>query len=217
MIMAIEAAHQMADTRRTTSGYSLKNVTFKQALFSMSLAQDFETQVYLRPLQSSDNKATGSSEFRVYTYENEGWAENCQGEIAVEYLSSDINKVDRGREAQYERDRLIEAYRISKRDCTMAIDAKRLYQRFDSTGLGYGPTYQALESVRFTVGQAVGIVKLREWTADVDENKYQKHVIHPTAFDGILQLTFPTLPADDKRSFKTMVPEQIRSAWISHE
>lgn len=45
----------------------------------------------------------------------------------------------------------------------------------------------------------------------------QKHVIHPTALDGIFQLGMAAMSKGSWAAIPTMVPTQLKSLWISHD
>ena len=55
LVMAIEAARQVANTSGSITGYLLSDVSFPKALMSIPRANDFETNIFLRPLDTSEN------------------------------------------------------------------------------------------------------------------------------------------------------------------
>lgn len=210
--MAIEAIHQVADAPHLITGYRLTDVKFKTALRSLAGSDDFETQLSLRPLESS--KENTLNEFRICTLENGHWVENCRGKISAERMTGDV-EVDCGKEAREERQLYSKMYETGSKKCRTAIASRQLYHCLERIGLSYGPAFQVLDDVRFDGRSATGRVKLRQWTIGVIEDHYQKHIVHPTALDGLFQLAFPALIQDFERSVPTMVPDRLQNLWIS--
>ena len=213
LVMAIEGARQLTDKHGPVLGYQIKDVIFKKALIIGTSTDETETQLHLRPLNLPNDKTSDWSEFRIYTYEHGDWAENCRGTISVQHQQEDV-EVDRGREVAEECSRFKNIYHQAVQSCETEISASRLYEQFRDLGLDYGPSFQVLDDVRQGDGKALGVVNLRKWTTNVNALDYQKHVIHPTALDGILQLAFPAMST---RGAVTMVPDRIRSLWVSNQ
>ena len=208
LVMAIEAAHQVAERSEYITGYRLRDVSFLKALMSVPRAEDFETNLFLRALETGEDKAVGSSEFRIYTHTNGEWTENCRGTITVEY-EHEGNEVDAGSEARMELQHVEQVYTAATKSCSIPIEHTMFYEALETQGLSYGETFQTLDEVRRSDCEAVGRIKLRKWAASVDEKEYQDHVIHPTALDGVLQLCYATAHRDGQGKVPTMVPERI--------
>ena len=216
LVMAIEAARQVASRPEAITGFRLLEVSFPKALVSVPRAQDFETNMFLRPLRSSETKASRASEFRIYTLTNGDWAENCRGTITLEYENeNENNEVDCGNEVKMELEHCKQVYATAIKSCLIPLKSEVLYELLESMGLSYGDTFQTLDEVRYSGCEAVGRVKLRKWATVVNERDYQAHIIHPTALDGLLQLVFAAIPRAGQTKAPTMVPEQIEEVWIS--
>lgn len=213
LVMAIEAARQVASRPQSITGYRLQDVFFKKALISLSSSDDFELQLYLRAMQSNDDGST-VKEFRIFTCDNGKWSEHCSGTIAVEY-QQEHDEIDCGREATRDFQLCNEKFAVGAKNCKTAVEPHTLYERLGYIGLSYGPKFQVLSDVRYHDSGAVGIVHLRKWTIDLDEKKYQEHVVHPTALDGVLQLCFPAVARPSDQRSVTMVPERLRNLWLS--
>lgn len=208
LVMAIEAARQLANKSESITGYRLLDVSFLKALMSVPRANDFETNTFLRPLENSEN------EFRIYTLTNGEWAENCRGKIVLEYEHEE-NEIDGGNEARMEFQHCKLVYLAAIKSCSISIKPPVLYEALGEQGLSYGDTFQTLNEIRCSDREAVGRVKLRKWANAVNETEYQEHVIHPTALDGLLQLCYAASARDGQRKAPTMIPEGIEEVWIS--
>ena len=214
LVMAIEAARQVAERSEHITGYRLRDFSFPKALISVPRAEDFETNLFLRAPETGENKASGSSEFRIHTHTNGEWTENCRGIITLEYEQED-NEVDAGGEARMELQHLEQVYAAAIKSCSISVEQAMFYEALGNQGLSYGETFQTLGEVRRSDSEAIGRIKLRKWANSVDEKEYQDHVIHPTALDGVLQLCYATAPRDGQSKVPTMVPERIDEVWIS--
>ena len=214
IVMGIEAARKVAERSEYITGYRLRDVSFPKALMSVPRAEDFETNLILRALETSEKKDSGSSEFRIYTHTNGEWTENCRGIITLEYEHEE-NEVDAGSEARMERQHFEQVYAAATKSCSISVEHTTFYEALENQGLSYGETFQTLDEVRRSDCEAVGRIKLRKWAASVDEKEYQDHVIHPTALDGALQLCYVPALRDGPSKVPTMVPERIDEVWIS--
>ena len=214
LVMAVEAARQVAEGSEYITGYRLRDVSFPKALISVPRAEDFETNLSLRALETSENKASGSFEFQIFTHTNGEWTKNCCGTITPEYEHEE-NEVDAGSEARMELQHFKQIYTTAIKSCSISVERTMLYEALENQGLSYGETFQTLDEVRRSDCEAVGRIKLRKWAASVDEKEYQDHVIHPTALDGILQLCYVPAHRDGQSKVPTMVPERIEEVWIS--
>lgn len=216
LVMVIEAAHQLADPARNVTGYRFRDVAFHKALIVTS-SNGTETQLYLRPSSGATSGFLTWSEFRICGYKDDEWSDHCQGAIAVEY---EIQKVDLNYdqeiyEAQY---RYIRDYDNATSSCTKSMRSKELYDRLDSLGLTYGPTFQTLQNIYCNnEGEATATVNIHKWVSEDSTGHIRSpHIIHPAALDAILQLINPGVNKGANGPFPIMVPSQIRKLWISN-
>ena len=214
LIMAIEAVRQLADPAKSKTGYRLRDVAFHKALVLSSDLEGVETQFYLRPAKDIGNKLNLWNEFRLCTYDNGEWTENCRGAISIEYQES--TQLDDDREAEDERQFYSQEYEKSAEKCQMTLSSRQFYEVLNESGLTYGPTFQTVRQVRFTDdGDATGTIDTRDWMAKVPDSSIQPHRIHPTTLDGILQIAYPALTKGGKDVIPVMVPTKLQNLWIS--
>lgn len=210
LVMAIEAANQMADKSRTVKGFKIKDVSFHTPLNLTLDPTGVETMFYLRPVRESIEGDSTSLDFKLCVYERDQWVENCRGTIKVDYQQSS-GEIDQGKEADEE----IRHYRQiddgAALSCTHDIDSKVLYGRLLELGYGYGPTFQLLKAVRFDDG---GMATADVEISQANASNAQAHIIHPTSLDAMMQLVFATF-TQGKDAMSTMVPTHIRKLWVS--
>lgn len=213
--MAVEAARQTSHKTNPITGYKLVDIHFSKALMSFSDAEDFEIQLQLQPLWS-DNERSPWRKFRISSHEKGKWSENCQGTIAVQHEEAD-GEVDDGMESKEEMQNIQETYKSSVMDCDDAIKPDLLYEELRHIGINYGPAFRVLEQISHSQGKSIAKVRLSEWAADLTEKKYKEYVLHPTVLDGVLQVAFPVILRNAMHQIPTMIPERIRSLWISSQ
>lgn len=214
--MAIEAARQMSSASKSLSGYRLTDVYFLKPLMSMSKAEGFETQISLRHLPYEDNKAYESKYFAIYTHEDGDWTENCRGTITLEYFGAGID-FNPAKESDWELEQTQQTFNLGTDRCNKAIDSVQLYRRLEGIGLSYGPKFRALQDIRHGDDEAIATVKLCQWATDIKQGHYQEYIIHPTALDGLIQLSLPALFERSGKTLTTMVPKYVRSVWVTSQ
>ncbi|KAB8212294.1 hypothetical protein BDV34DRAFT_1922 [Aspergillus parasiticus] len=208
LAMAIEAADQIADPDRRVLGFQLKDVKFQRAIMVPRAADGIETNLLLRTILEGGNIASWM-EFRLFSYDNDAWQENCHGHIKIDYGSVDeLTEQD-----QDLKDWLQQDNEIAKA-CTTEIEHARLYERFHNCGFKFGPQFQTVLGGKFNKDhQATASIKVFQWPA----SQYpQAHVIHPTTLDGILHLSSAAIVASDMfGKAPTAIPTGIRSLWVA--
>ncbi|MCJ1405286.1 hypothetical protein MMC11_008513 [Xylographa trunciseda] len=217
LVMAIEAARQLADNSRQITGYRINDANFHKAIFIPSDTDGIETQLCLRPSRDIKSKLSLWSDFRLYIYESGDWSECCNGTVAVDYKNDDL-ELDCGSETQLELNQCERVYQDAAQTCRAKLGSMQFYEDLDNIGLCYGPAFQALKDICYNDrGDAVGAIDIREWQTKVPRHEIhtQPHVIHPTALDGVLQLLFPALTNGMKLAMSTMVPTRVDTLWIS--
>ena len=168
-------------------------------------------------MPSTAEKTSSWSDFRVCTYENPQWVENCRGTIKVEYEETDaegsIAQVKKMglRQSYYER-----VWEERSRTCTQSITAEKMYQHFLSIGMGYGPAFQALQHIKFNgCGEATAEVHAFHWHSHKEAYHAQDPVIHPVTLDAAAQLIFLALTDGGTKSIPTAIPTRVRNLWVS--
>ena len=216
LVMALEAAKQVAETDRLLVGFQLKDVTFLRAVKISQLPEGIDMNFILQPLADSASRMDFWFEFRIFVYEDKQWTLCCRGHVKVEYEAGH-NDVEGGKEA---RERTLSCQRSVKDGyvaCNQAMGTEALYDLLRRLGADYGPPFQVLENVSFNeVGAAVAELKTDQWTLRQDMKHAQAHVIHPTTLDGLFQLILPALTRGGQVLIPTMVPTRIDKFWIAN-
>ena len=215
LVMAVEAAKQTADESRKIRGYLLQDVTFHKAVNVPADDPGVELQFYMRPMKDSAEKSFKWSEFRLCTYDDDHWVENCRGTIQVEYEEEET-EVDRGNEALQQMQYYKDLFGERAKTCTGVIDPDAMYKHFRAIGMGYGPAFQALENIHFNEeGEAIADVRTFDWSSHDTAHFAQPHVIHPVSLDAAAQLIFLALTGGARKMISTTIPTRVRNLWLA--
>jgi acyl transferase domain-containing protein len=209
LVMAIEAAKQVAEHGRAIDGFNIQEAKFNAAMRVPSGAHGVETNFYLRPTKGMESKTSGWFEFRLCTYDNDAWTENCNGTIQIVYTSSDT---DSGIEKRHEEElwnSKLESYSDAVKSCTLPVNGSTLYDRLQESGYGYGEAFQLVKSASLSPEQPVVIANVQIFSSSAGET------IHPTTLDAILQTSIWTTVASETESIPTTVPISVESLWVS--
>lgn len=211
LAMAIEAANQTASSDLKIKGFQLKDVKFKRALTIPKTADGVQTNLHLRTLKDSSNTNIPWLEFRLFSFENNSWNENCDGFIKVDYYTenSGLFKEDQDLEGCLEQDDAI------AESCTTTMNHEQLYNTLNASGFEFGPTFKTIIDGKCNgLHQAHSSVKVFPWPS---EEYPQPHVVHPTTLDGILHLSAAALSAGGQNKLPTAIPTGIRNLWVSKD
>lgn len=215
LVMAVEAAKQLADESRHIIGYCIQDADFSSPLTISLESEGVEVEVHVRPLRDLSEKNSLKADFKVCANINGNWNENCRGIVQVEYEAV-ITEVDGGKEALAKQSRYSQLYEEGLDNCDRKACAETMYKKMQSIGLAYGPAFHALEKLSYsTTGKAVGTVRTFQWAASDNTNHPQSHVVHPTTLDGFLQLMLVALSRGMEEAIPTMMPTRIGRLWIS--
>ncbi|KAF2190022.1 reducing type I polyketide synthase [Zopfia rhizophila CBS 207.26] len=212
LVMAIEAANQMADANRLVEGFDLKDVTFLKTLNVPTDANGVETHLYLRQMPDSSSSAIPWSEFRVCSFENNDWQENCRGFIRVQY-SKTLSSLNGEKESEQALDRCWSQNASFTPLNSSPFDSTQLYETLRACGFGFGPSFQRLQNGVLKPGsEAKAELSLYEWPAS---SYPQPHIIHPCTLDAMIHLSAAVSCEGGNISMPTSVPSSLRKLWIS--
>ncbi|KAK6433093.1 hypothetical protein LTR95_010731 [Oleoguttula sp. CCFEE 5521] len=214
--MAIEAAKQLADPSKEISGFIIKNAVFHSPL-SITANGSIDVNLYLRPLRDNNDKDEGLHDFRLYTHDDSGWHENCNGSIQI-VTSADATEVDQGEEQMRWKDAHRLGYATATEACPEKVDIDWLYDRMVDNGYGYGPSFRAITALWHNSNDRtvtdVSTFKLSDHY-DIPETALP-HVIHPTTFDCILQGVLASYTRGGTKKMSTAILTHFERIWIAN-
>lgn len=211
LVMAIEAVNQIANNPQAVIGFHLRNVTFQRALTIPQDSEGIETRFYLRKALNATPHEQSWFEFKLYSYGNEEFHENCSGLVRLQYGADQANSHDvREADEELTESRLIEAKVVQA--CTKPFARDELYKTLSSSGFGFGPAFQTLRNGFFGDTQSHADITTFEWPADEFP---QPHIVHPTTLDGLLHLGLAALSHGGQQTIPTGVPSRIENLWVA--
>ncbi|KAF2798819.1 reducing type I polyketide synthase [Melanomma pulvis-pyrius CBS 109.77] len=217
LVMAIEAANQLAIAGREIEGFELKDIQFLSTLAIPRTSNGIETHLYLRESRSASSYETPWSEFRLFCYDKEQWTENCCGSIRVQYKTTidtvgEYNFTDK---EKVEEVKICRAREVSISDPTgHEFDHAKMYACLRKSGFDFGSSFQLLRNGVFVSGQAKADVILYEWPIDAFP---QTHIVHPCSLDAMLHLSVATFAEGGRTIVPTAIPSALRKLWISKD
>jgi len=212
LIMAIEAARQLADPARTLKGIELRDVTFGRGLVIPSAEEAVETSLSLRRHKTFPNcwnwvlyslPAGGSS-----------WIENSSGLVALIYGNQTDSVNDIETEWQFQ----TSTYETIKKISTVNINMEKFYKDLAAIGMGYGPSFRNLTESKAAPGTfcAHGVVTIPDTKALMPHQYEYPHLIHPATLDAIFHLLFAGF-AQDEGMKESAVPVNMERMFIAAE
>lgn len=215
IVMALEAARQISDSKMVIKGYRLNNLQFLKALRISSAPEGVETQLHLHPLRGV-GRTSKEYDFALYVHADDDWSMICRGSIAVEFLEIDL-KIENIEGKDHGQSALCDTFNRGIEACNKPVVVVDLYDTMARCGCDFGPTHQVLENVWYSRDkEAKATIDIDGWAAKVTADPIKPHIIHPTALDGVIQLAIVAFSKGGSVPFPTMVPTNVRSMWVSN-
>jgi len=216
IVMAVEGIRQLADSEMIINGYRLRDVIFRQALLVSSTGDGVETQLHFHRRKPATQRSFETNSFIIYGYINDGWLAICEGTVIMEHEIPE-SEVDQNGGREIEHSCLREAFEAGVKRCTDTVNSKQYYKNLAAYGFQFGPTFQPLDRIRFNeTGESAATIRLDGWKNKTANTGVREHLIHPTALDGLGQLTMASISKGSWSDIPTMVPTQIKSLWLSN-
>lgn len=212
LVMAIEAADQLADPNSHVVGFELKEVSFLKPLTVVQEPHGTETKLTIHMTEDVSKSLSSFSEFRLFAYQQDDWQECCRGYVRTRYLAAS-NDVDRRPDDLEELEACRRIEDSISRSCQTPIESDVFYRTLHKSGFGLGLSFQRIVSGTFgDQEQAQGIVGLYEWP---ESNFPQPHVVHPTSLDAIFHFAIVGRTEGGLKGTSTMIPSFLRRMFVA--
>ena len=210
IVLAIEAAKQLADVGKKISGFKVQDVNFNKTIMFSSEQDSVEIETSLRLPPDVVSNSSARREFCIYVHENQEVSACCRGTIIVEYeVHDNVSNSEKQKLSPW----ADIDYGAMRETCKTAMAPTSLYKDLKIAGLDYGPMFQVLDDIHFDceAGSSTGSIKSYEWNKNVTPGI----IIHPAAMDGIFQLMVLALAHGDSTRMCAMLPTRVESIWMS--
>ncbi|KAH9990456.1 ketoacyl-synt-domain-containing protein [Xylariaceae sp. FL0662B] len=209
LILAMEAAQEMAPADRTVATYFIKEAHFQSPVIVPESWDDrIEVVVSLRPIENrvrDKEPSSNWSHITIFTYakESHAWTEVFYASVQTQYASnaekSERRAVDEATQEQDQR---------ARETCNLPVDPQVLYGDAFEHGLQYGELFQLCQDIKWdkSGARAIATVPVRSST------KYETaSFVHPSVLDTM----FHVLRVSAGQQPKANVPVRLEDAWFS--
>ncbi|CAG8327922.1 unnamed protein product [Penicillium salamii] len=216
MVMAIEAARQLADQTKEIDGFQIRDVSVGKA---MVLASDTptETRIQFRPRRAGTRLPDASwNEFTISCRSRQGvWTQHCTGLITVKYVSEHnqtFHDEDVSLSLQHR-----EEYKRLYNAGFKPDDPRQVYASLAELGLQWGPTFTGLVHISSGDYEAHCELEVPETKKFMPEGFEYPHVIHPATLDNFIQMVIPACTPAGVQLEKAKIPRFIEGLYISNK
>ncbi|KAI4194227.1 MAG: hypothetical protein LQ350_007892 [Teloschistes chrysophthalmus] len=211
LTMAIEASKSLAEDQ-SPAGFEIKDAEFSAPILITSLSEVVETYISLSPV----NESKSEHHFKIVVQKsNTVWEQVCEGSVRADYgrMPSDVNR----EEEEVELAKELRTLHASA-SWTGALGSSDMYKTLKDIGLDYGPTFQALDEVKYSdCNEAMATVMPYKGCEGASEHpeETKRMTVHPTTLDRLFQLSFVAMSQGGQVPLGTMVPTRVSKVWVS--
>ncbi|KAK5942650.1 Type I Iterative PKS [Knufia obscura] len=207
IIMAIEAALQLAESGKPLQGVLVEDVFFGRGLRIPSAEEAVETSLSMKPHDVIPNCYT----WTLYSLPpgSDNWTQNSSGRVSLVYKQEgqDIDSEWQHHKSVYEQIKT-----TSKKD----VNIEKFYKDLTDIGMNYGPLFRNLVEAKAAAGthKAHGVVAVPDTLSNMPHNFEYPHLIHPATLDAIFHLLFVGFTAGEPMR-EAAVPIKMSKLYIS--
>lgn len=198
LIMALEAAREMAPDHRTITAYFVREARFLSPIVVPEAWEDrVETMLCLTPVQ----RHTAWFDIAIFAYDkgSHSWTQVFQASVETQYAQdTDFAIVHEAVRAQH---------REALETCVLPVDAQLLYSNAAEQGLQYGDWFRLCQDVQWDKTRAQAIASVRS-----DNTRFRTaSLVHPAVLDTV----FHVLRVSAGQQHAANVPVRMEKAWFA--
>lgn len=216
LVMAVEAAKQLADPNEAVHGYEMRDVNIVTALRVPDTEKGIEIILQFHARRTGTKAAPSNSlnEFSVSSWSEEvqEWTVHARGLISTTYRSSLSANVQYEMQLQQEKQK--QDFMHAKGICERPARSF-LYDSVETIGMQYGPTFRNMTELFASPGSSYGVVSVPDTKAVMPERFEYPAVVHPATLDSVLHLLFPCISGDEQTLTEAVVPFSFDRVFIS--
>ncbi|KAI9662566.1 MAG: Type I Iterative PKS [Bathelium mastoideum] len=202
LVMAIEAARQVANSTGRVKGFRIRDVS--KPTFGSVHVMRFQARRVIPGM---------SFIFRVLRTTS---GESIAGATLSQKYEIQACPVDAGLEEALFAKTCTNTIGSVEDASTQEVSFKQMYEHLSTVGLDFGPAFQTMRNIRHGYNhEAVATIVASDIAGKMPHGYVQPHLVHPTTLDGILQSIILALTKGGRDVNQVMVPSEIRDLWIS--
>ncbi|KAF4443314.1 polyketide synthase [Fusarium austroafricanum] len=196
LVMAIEAAQEMAPPEDSVAGFLIEKAEFMNPIVVPETWEHrIETQVRLRPIEREEGERFDVS---IFTYSRHEWTQCFCATILVD------NSDDEERQLNHQH--LPSQYQNATESCVSPFDSNIFYHDAAKVGLRYGESFQLMRDIRWdNKTSAIGNIDLARTKLDT------MSLVHP----AVLDQAFQVLRISSGQQPAANVPIRLKNMWFS--
>ncbi|KAL2004181.1 hypothetical protein VTN02DRAFT_5830 [Thermoascus thermophilus] len=214
LIMALEAARQMADPDRQLQGVEFHEVHFDKGLVIPSGDQGVETVLSVRPHETLKNRY----QYTVFSLtEDAGWMKHSWGQFMLHYVQSDGSGSDAASDPlAAEWQGYTDSYQDLQCRASREIEISSFYDQLQLIGTEYGPTFRNLVEAAVVEGEhhGIGSIRVPDTRSTMPHQYEYPHLIHPATLDAIFHLIFVAMGEGNPLQ-ESAIPRLVERLYVS--
>ncbi|KAK4494800.1 hypothetical protein PRZ48_014156 [Zasmidium cellare] len=216
VVMAIEAAREIAEPNEEILGFELRDVAIVTALRVPDTAHGIEVMVQLHRRRTGTKAAPSTSqyEFQVSSWSDEAneWTTHARGLVSLTYKSSISPAMQT--ELDLEHQRIANEFLESRKRCQKPARSF-LYDTVETIGMQYGKTFRNMTELYAGPSESYGVLQVPDTKAVMPHSFEYDHVVHPATLDSVLHLLFPSISGEGQSLSEAVVPFSFERIYIS--
>ncbi|KAB8234976.1 type I polyketide synthase [Aspergillus alliaceus] len=210
IVMAVEAAKQLASEGRRISGFNIRDVALHAAIPIHGQNEVVETAFSMNPVKELMSAASHWYEFRLYMNTGSSWVSNCTGSIQMTYHPEKPDPVDSSHLQRELNSQQIQSYLQASQRCSSHARVQELYSHLEKCGYGYGDAFQRIAALSVDPNDYTCV------TGEISNSPSTlNETIHPTALDALIQTALWPTTRCGAEVIPTAIPTHIRNIALS--
>ena len=194
--MVLEGATQITKDLEGIEGFEITDMSIDQAMIIPNTAHGLEVALNMK----CDDLSRDKYEFAIYSkQQDKDWQKHCKGNLRIQMQASGWDAYLATLDAKHE---------ALKKQCTLEIIPRQMYETLDIIGINYGPLFRNIASVSSGGSNCVSTVRVANTLAKMPAKFEYPHLLHPSTLDSIFQTLFAI-------RLETKVPTYFKKIFIS--
>ncbi|KAI1387273.1 uncharacterized protein F4822DRAFT_430025 [Hypoxylon trugodes] len=205
LVMAVEAVQEISAKSEEISGFFIKEAQFLSPIVIEEAANGTtEASLHLHRLQQPHEKDSNLFEITIFSYRKNIWDKCFKAIIESQYQVD----ADENREAQSEKDAILQRFDVSANPNAATIELSAFYSFLEKTAIKYGRSFRLLQDIRWN-GPGSSTARI-----DVSAHK-GRDIVQPPVLDAAIHIALLDASKGLFESPPSLVPQKLSNTWIS--